>query len=131
MAYAGAGFWMGSISAVVLEAEHVQMRQSCRRRRAAAPVPATELLPSLRRFVRSAASLGLHVLPAVALLFAWSEPVFLQSGLLTAAGWTVVARLPAPARSATVAWGAVVGGCCGIGPEHIAAVGAVMVGLPP
>ena len=111
MAYAGAGFWMGSISVIVLQTEHTQVRLSGAQHRAATPaqVPVAGSPSLLHRFVHNAAAQGLHVIPAIALIFAWSEPVYLQSALLTGVGWAVVARLPPPARSASVAWGTVVG----------------------
>ena len=89
VAYAGAGWWMASISKVVLAREHAEVA-------AAAPLG----IPSAQ-----------HTLAQVALLFlARAEPAYAQSALLLALGLHCTPdSLPPRARRAAWVWGAIVG----------------------
>jgi len=106
VAYAGAGFWMASISKVVLAPEHreVAARGRCR---PAALFTACRLL-----------------LECMLVALAYFEPACLQSGLLAAAGLHALSGLPPSAASATVEWGAIVG-CSGFFFEIFATGGLV------
>jgi hypothetical protein len=91
VAYAGAGFWMSSISNVVLAPEHRDF--------ASGPIPRRTALPTL----------CLRVFEACLLLLAALEPTLAQPSLLLCAGVHLTHSLPPKAAAAVTAWGIIVG----------------------
>ena len=107
VAYAGAGFWMASISMVVLAPEHAEVRREAAAR---GRVPAAAAAAAAASSSSSSSSSALHKLAKAALLWlAAAEPAFRQSALLLALGVHATRQLPPRALRAAWAWGAVVG----------------------
>jgi len=99
IAYAGAGWWMASLSKVVLYEEHTALK--------------------IRGFhehgeggARSRMGAERFLLAMACAIVILHEPAYLQSALLTWAGWHIALGLPPRAREVAIAWGVLVG-CAG------------------
>jgi hypothetical protein len=97
VAYAGAGFWMSSISKVVLAPEHAAIAK-------AGPARAFSAVQWT----------GILLLNTLLIFLIWCEPVYRQCLLLQLAGWNVAFNIQhCPAcLYATLVWGLIVG-CAG------------------
>jgi|EP00945_MAST-04E_sp_MAST-4E-sp1_P001226 hypothetical protein len=89
IAYAGAGFWMASISRVILEKEHAELAHG--------------------KGNVSSNALPYRVVSGILLLVAYFEPVCLQSCVLLWAGINMTLGLTDQAKIASISWGCLVG----------------------
>lgn len=110
IAYMGAGFWMASISKVVLAPEHLFLEKQLKVYRQRLMVnrglkprwnfykPESFWKYSTRRAV-----------PSALFLIAYCEPVYRQSALLLCVGLLIIYRLPQNAKNAILCWGCITG----------------------
>jgi hypothetical protein len=97
VAYAGAGFWMSSISKVILRKEHAAISK-------VGPAKSFSMLQQA----------GIFLLNILVLYLIWCEPVYRQCLILQLVGWNIAFHIQhcPSCLYATLAWGLVVG-CAG------------------